>query len=924
MNTETTTWVSQLSRIGLGILAVLATFIILWLVLRYLVRRWQQRSETLRDRAGRTLQSFQRRLDDLEREADLYPSDIPAPYHEPVQALQVLLADGRRSHAELTKALDRITSEALQAPERPVAYVFFGLWQEPRFRFRRMTALKQLRDRVRASVAASQPADRLLKDLRAKPLQTARRAQRLDRMLREADETLDRLTGAGLHGETKETWASTIADALAQLEALPTYFIEGSDSQIIRRATDREVTQAWEALAQIEAQAGDAGPRMQRWSGLHAEFGKALDAAHQAVTQTTETLDRTHPAIDVRAWKEEWTDVRTEIQELTTTYETPTVEDLERIDRVESIIERGLDLCSRLASLERDRLVLTRAVPRYHEQLRDATMQLRQLAGAARYPLSRQPLQDELDTLAGQASAIGKTDQVRVPDQLERETEAAQRLLQASQAFLEKITAIRESRAAIISLVKSLDEELEPDFARWAEDLQARTSRHAPEDWSPDLRVHQIVTDARAIEARRDRWVPSAPGTPVPTDDLARRADEIRRLIEGGLRIQRRLDRITDRLQAIDAMDRRSREALDTAYQALDRLALRAADVVPPLDEEQRAIRAAMMDLLEQGYKLDMVFDPPTQGKAEDRTNDVQSWLGDCQATLETWLQAINRELAAVHQALASELQSLNALAPLSLEPAVQETRARLDAQATFEALPRSAHAGSRAPHLVTLGETLGDRLRTRTRLYQTTAFLQSDVIEALTPPRDAWTKARREAEQQLRHLLDIEEKAQITWLPLSCDAEAVKAQMTTAHEAETYLKHHGDTVPQVIARLREATNSYAKAIAMAGARAQRHKAVRAHIERRIKDIERWEGNLARYRQAHDEDADTVAAVRARIEEIDAAMRRLRTPYQKEGRLLSPEEAKRSIEDLWEQAHRDLPLGAGDDVIPVRHVERGW
>lgn len=927
MNTEPssiTTLVSQLSGVGIIILIVLAAFIAVWLILRYLVRRWQQRSEHLARTADQKLQGFTRRIADLDAEAQAYPPDIPEPYQEPARALKALLTEGRRSYEALAETREQITSQELETPDRAPAYVLFGLWHEPRFWLRRLNDLKRLHDRIESAVTASLPAETLLRDLRAKPLQTAHKAQGLEQTLTEADDTLHQLMDAGLHGETVDEQASLIREGLIDLNMLPSYFTGGTDSQVMRKATDEEVSRAWHQLIRLETETEACAPAVERWQALHTEFGRALDAAEQAVMRATEALDQAHPTLDVRAWREAWKDVREEVDELAGLYAAPTIEDLQRIDAVDTIIEGGLDLCSRLTSLERDRQLLTQAVPRYRERLKEAATQLRELSGARRYPLSRPPLQHELDVLNQQVSEIGAVDRTRRPDQLEREVEEAQALLRASEALVEALAAHRESRERLIALIDDLNTTLEPNFVLWAEAIHERTARHTPEDWAADLNVPRIVADARGLETRRERWIPEDPTEPVPTADLARRVDEVRLLIEDGLRYQSRLVRITDRLQTINALDQSARTELDTVYQALDRLALRATDISPELDATQSAARADTMDLLEQGYQLDLAFDAPTQGRAEDRAAHVERWLTDCQEALETWMQAINRELEAVREDLASSLHALNELAPLSLEPAVQETRVRLESASGFAPVPRNAHADSPVPYLVTLSESLGERLRTRTRFYQTQAFLQSDVIEAIDQPRKAWEKAREEATRQMSRLRDLEQEVRHTWLPVHCDRQAVESQMSAAYAAEITLKEHGETVPQMIATLRETTRTYAKVIAMAEARAERHSDTRAQLERRRKDINRWQKTLERYRKANDADPTIVAAVRARIEEIDTALRQLSRPYREAGHLLAPEEAKRRVEHLWEQARRDLPVGAGDDVIPMRHVERGW
>ena len=88
-------------------------------------------------------------------------------------------------------------------------------------------------------------------------------------------------------------------------------------------------------------------------------------------------------------------------------------------------------------------------------------------------------------------------------------------------------------------------------------------------------------------------------------------------------------------------------------------------------------------------------------------------------------------------------------------------------------------------------------------------------------------------------------------------------------------------------------------------------------------NLETWCNALESYRQRHEDDPAVVAAIRARLDEIENASAQLQTDWDKAAGLVPGDEARKALDTLWRRAHRDVPVGAGINVIPTGWVEGG-
>jgi hypothetical protein len=150
---------------------------------------------------------------------------------------------------------------------------------------------------------------------------------------------------------------------------------------------------------------------------------------------------------------------------------------------------------------------------------------------------------------------------------------------------------------------------------------------------------------------------------------------------------------------------------------------------------------------------------------------------------------------------------------------------------------------------------------------------------------------------------------------------ETVAAQMALAREARDRLLRDGDTVCRVTQMLTDMTQHAERIIALVERREAAYEALRPALEAILHNLDTWCDALESYRDHHPDNQAVAVAVRARLEEIEAAGTELQVRFEQAG-LIPGDEAQRALEHLWQQAHRDLPIGAGFDVIPAETIER--
>ncbi len=785
-------------------------------------------------------------------------------------------------------------------------------------------ALAEL-SRLRPPITA---AETLLRELREQPLLTARRARDLMTTLDTAFDHLERLQAGGACGAHLDAIVLILQRHKSRILSLPAYLLEGTDSRIARQAEHHAIAGAWHTLAEIEPELNESSSALKRWHGAIQRVPSALREMDEMVASATACLEDAHPAIDTRELADALTATRAQARDLAACYAAPTLDDLDQVARIDTVTDNANRLIARLASLEALRAALAESVHEATTRLEELERQLRRLGDAGRYPLDRVPFQAEVDRLRRRLPLSDASQPPRTMEALQADLAAAQVVEQQIATLTARLAEAREDRRRLIETLdapsQASSDATEPTWLAWAQDLHARTRIYHADNWrSPEgLGVATLLADAEALAQRRRIWIPERPEDPLEPSTLARRLREVQAVLRDTEALEHRLDAITRRLQTLQEAEEATRADLEAAYGALDRLEIAAANALSPslADEENHwsALRAHLSD----GYDLDAVLEDRARGTVADKAEAVDDWIATCLDTLDDWRRVLHRELEATYTTLAADLEELRAVAPLDEEATVREARAALDLAAQPpQGAPGRGTLTKEVERLTALTTEVAERLRTLAQLDQAAAALQETVLIPLHEPVLRCRAAQQEAEAALRRLQRLEIQSARLWPPVSCDAEGVKAQLDQAQVTQATLAREGMALKRALAALKELTQRYQAVVALVEARSQAYATLRPQLDAALERLEGWMEALEGYRRQHEDDPAVVAAIRVRLDEIESATRQLQTDWQRTDALVPGDQARRDLEGLWHQAHRDIPIGAANHVIPTKWIE---
>ncbi len=419
-------------------------------------------------------------------------------------------------------------------------------------------------------------------------------------------------------------------------------------------------------------------------------------------------------------------------------------------------------------------------------------------------------------------------------------------------------------------------------------------------------------------------WVPEHKDDLLDASTLARRVREIQAVRADTEAFQNRLDAITRRLQQLQRTGEKARAILEAACTALDRLEIVASGVLPEALSRRKTAGPPCAGTLGQGYdRLDVALAAPTSGTVWEKAVQVSTWIAAYRTTLNDWHQRLQRELDVSSSALVAGLDDMAAIA-LTDEPAARDARNAL--QTWDMARTRRSEIAHRP----------GARRRRHRRPQRPSPTSSGPWPESTDPHRPA-DPAPPSPTRRTRPSLargppvcrgrlpsPPGPRAQSARLlaPVSCDTAGVKALLDQAETLQGRLKGEGVTVERAIALLEDLVTRYNHVVTATGEREATYRALRPHLDIALDRLDAWSDALEAYQKEHAADPAVVAAIRARLDEMQTATTQLQIEWERADTLIPGEDARRALDTLWRQAHRDIPVGAGSNVIPVEWLER--
>ena len=913
---------------------VLGVALLLWMVVRYLSRRWKRDAGDLMERIHHTMDQFERRTADLEMEAGRYSPDLAPPYQDRVRHLQDRLRAISECLVKANDCLIDIPTPPLTTPVTKSAEATFLLWSEPRARYARRGRLQAIEGELQSLDQAFAASESLLKQLRRTPLETAELARELHAHLDAALEALDSLQAAGLRGESLNRVAHGIGMEAENVAALPAFLFDKKESDILRRAQPIPISQVWQVLVDLKPEVDANLETLEEWQRALDDLNQQLTAMRLALTNTNNRLAEASAQLDVTDLADAWQVIQAHAEEIERRFRAPTPEDLADFDDVNTITERADMVVAKLAALEALRLSLDTKLAENEHRVQEVDRQLRQLADSPRYPLDRVPFQAELDRLRLRLTTVREANQPRSPKQLESDLATLQVLDRQMQAFIRQITAARDDRRRLIALLDNEDavsaghhEADQVDWLTWAHDLSAQTGIYAPECWEGEeaLQVTTLLEDAEALDGRRRRWMPARVDDLLAPETLARQVKEVAAVYADIETLQNRLDQVTSKLQQLREVEESARTALQAVYSALDRLEIVASELLPAELADEDNHWTWIRRHLDTGYGLDLALGDRGSGSVLEKAEQISEWIEACGATLHSWHRILLTETEAAVAAVTRDLEDMRAIARLDSEAAVQSANDTLqlwDAGSIRRPARAERAAEVDADTCRRLAAEVGDQLRILTRLDGVSAALEEHVFAPTAEPVNRWHEAQRQAELDFGRLVALEKQSRRSWPPISCDTVVLQPEFDLADRLQQQLHREETTVTQVIATADELAHLYARISALVTERETGYHLLRPKLEEVLDRIDDWRKDLKAYGKQHSSSPAVASAIRARLDEIEASFSQLHLDYGQEQELVPGDEALRVLEALWRQASRDVPVGAGMNVIPVDWIAR--
>jgi hypothetical protein len=927
-------WVRSALPWGAALVAAGGLLLLLWVCLRYLSKRWKRDAAALTDRINASLVEFEQRLTTLESEASAYSPDLAPPYRDRVRHLQERLQAINRCLSAANDSLIEIPTPPLTLPTTRSAEVTYLLWSEPRARRARRAKLQAMEQTLQELDRDFASSDNLLKQLRRTPLETAELARELHAHLQAAFETLDGLQADGFRGESLDRVAHGLDTEAQHVASLPSFLFDQKESHILRRAQPMPISQVWQTLVELKPAVDGNLETLEAWRRELDDLGHRLAGMRLAMTQASARLTEANAQLDLSELTREWQVTQALAEEVERRFKTPTPEDLADFDDVNAVTEQADAIVAKLAALEALRLSLNLKLTQNEHRIEEVERQLRQLAESPRYPLDRVPFQAELDRLRLRLTALKEVGKPRVPKHLESSLATLQVLDRQMHALLERVAAAREDRRQLIAL---LDDQGPPtdghheaeqvDWLTWARDLGVQTDIYGPECWQNEhaLGVQTLTSDAEALDARRRRWMPARVDDLLAPETLARQVREVAAVRDETETLQNRLDQVTRRLQLLRETEETARTDLQSVYSALDRLEIIAAELLPTELAEEANHWTRVRELLDTGYGLDLALGNPGSGSVMAKADQVADWIEACATTLEDWHGALQIETETAVESLTRDLESISAIARLDSEVPVRSAQEILTLWEASFPEPSASPEGpvQTLPDTCrTLAAEAGDQLRILSRLDEVAASLDKHVLAPLVEPVAQWHEAQEQAEAAFKRLTALEKQSRRSWPPISCDTGVLQPEFELAERLQQQLHRKGTTASQVVTAADELTQLYIRIDTLVVERERAYEALRPKLEALLDRIDNWCNDLKAYGKQHSSNPVVASAIRARLDEIEASVTQLHLDYGKEQELVPGDEALRVLEALWRQSSRDIPVGAGMNVIPMDWIAR--
>lgn len=476
-------------------------------------------------------------------------------------------------------------------------------------------------------------------------------------------------------------------------------------------------------------------------------------------------------------------------------------------------------------------------------------------------------------------------------------------------------------------LMAALDSPEILERGRWVQPalaIQSAVSAYAPDNWPARDSVMSLKSDIAMLAGIEAELEPVIGGQPIPESQVALWLSRVGAYIRERRALHARLTRIETELASLQSIERRSISLVSDTLNALARL---PADTTEAgTDSQSRSAWDDLMRLWAEGEKLAAALERRHAGRVADKALAAEDWAGRCADSAWQLLMALEAECRALWENLRRQVARVTRLAPLNLEPSMMiasrlaETPLRLPDDAGDQQAESSDHGALET--IEARVERIARTVALHTRLSHALREFDRQVVSPIAERPEQILAQRQAASETWEKLEAVRARARdLLPIPIACpEIDQIERAFAAAENEWIELGRSGRTVSAAIARLDSLAEQYSAVCAQGGELRARLEGQFTQLWPAWERLSRWRRRLMRYREQHISDRQLVAAINARLAEMDRELNRLRersatTPP-------PPDQARQEIERILRESYRDVVVNRSGrtDTMPAQTI----
>jgi hypothetical protein len=339
------------------------------------------------------------------------------------------------------------------------------------------------------------------------------------------------------------------------------------------------------------------------------------------------------------------------------------------------------DTLKNALSWERRFKALEQALQDLAERFRPLSENISKLESVPIHPINWDQTRGKLASFRQQIEALGKINQARKLEQMDKDLENAKRLLQELDETSSHVQKMGAGHKEMVDLVEQPDVKQGQEWVRQAKRVADQAAAYDPENWPRTAGVQSLGEDLKTLNEQHSHLDIKETGATVAESELEIALDEARELFRMHQELRPRLNAIQVRLVEIQETERNTRDTLARTRALLNQAVSLIGSNTPlasGASKEAEELRAELEELTN-------VIEQRARGPVDKKAQQASALIRKIEQAGNRWLETLEESVDKIKESLAEKAGVLRQIAFLD-EPAVLEAEQLLEIEFREEA----------------------------------------------------------------------------------------------------------------------------------------------------------------------------------------------------------------------------------------------